>query len=314
MVLDTNNVTWTQNDTSSFLLFHTFASGTKPDGVFFLADPFLTKGRTTIPDGTCSFCSVASVGRAGENRLHLPAGTAPRFGVARATGQERDAVIIGRNNAQDVLLFMILTAMEKEGITCDALEKFCRSHEQTYEEFLESFIHLRREDMKKQNAAPPDIAEISEDAGKYLDMKDVLTHSLEKGGQSLKDDKEVENYIDIEDLDSGKGSEQQSGTGGEVLPGKIEEEIPANYSHCEYKYTTLDFKVYPCVEEFNNKAHDQVFTDEVQPFTLDEEFDYNCVYFKPKYTEAELKTLSALSQQRRESGEYNAAKLNDSVL
>ncbi|XP_072905742.1 intraflagellar transport-associated protein isoform X1 [Hemitrygon akajei] len=213
---------------------------------------------------------------------------------------------------------MILSTMEKEGITCDALEKFCRSHEQTYEEFLESFIHLSKEDAKEQNTVPLTIVEIAEDAGKCIDVKKVLTNSPEKGVQSPKDDKEtsyeleVEKCIDIEDIDSDKESEQQSGT--EVLPGKIKEEIPASYSHCECKYTILDFKVYPCVEEFNNKANDQVLTDEVQPFTLDEEFDYNCVYLKPKYSEAELRNLPALSQQRKESGEYNTAKLSDSDL
>ncbi|XP_062919225.1 intraflagellar transport-associated protein isoform X1 [Mobula hypostoma] len=238
---------------------------------------------------------------------------------------------------------MTLSTMEKEGITCEALEKFCRSHEQTYEEFLESFIHLRKEDTKEQNTVPPTIADIAEDAEKCIDMKKILTNSPEKGGQSSKDDEEtryepeVEKCIDIEDIDSDKGSEQQSCTDAtallinktkkqpivetnivghchEALPGKIREEIPANYSHCECKYTILDFKVYPCVEEFNNKAHDQALTDEVQPFTLDEEFDYNCVYLKPKYSEAELKNLSALSQQQKESGEYNAAKLSDSDL
>ncbi|XP_055505356.1 intraflagellar transport-associated protein isoform X2 [Leucoraja erinacea] len=204
--------------------------------------------------------------------------------------------------------------MEKEEITCDVLERFCRSHEQTYEEFLESFIHLKKDDMKKQKIASPTTAGIAEDAGKDQDVKQVLMRFHEKGEQPLKDDDEEDNDINIEDMDSDKESEQQRGAGGEILPGKIEEEIPANYSYCEYKHTTLDFKVYAGVEEFNSQAHDQVLTDEVQPFKLDEEFDYNCVYLKPKYTEVELAAISALSQHQTESGECNTTKLKDSDL
>uniref|UniRef100_UPI00398F7B1A intraflagellar transport-associated protein isoform X2 n=1 Tax=Pristiophorus japonicus TaxID=55135 RepID=UPI00398F7B1A len=226
--------------------------------------------------------------------------------------------------------------MEEEGITFDALEKFCSSHEQTYDEFLETFIHLRKEDLKQQKASPPEVGSIAEDAGNSL---------VQRGGMPPKDDEElvgigrkiahfkrepktrskleipkkVDNYIDIEDIDSEKETEQQSDTGPNVLPGEIEE-TPADYSQYECKHTSLDFKVNPDVEEFNNKTHDQhydqedtvmVLTDDVQPFTLDEDFDYDCVYLKPKYTEEELKTISAFSKQQRESGDSNAAKLKD---
>uniref|UniRef100_UPI00398EACFA intraflagellar transport-associated protein isoform X4 n=1 Tax=Pristiophorus japonicus TaxID=55135 RepID=UPI00398EACFA len=206
--------------------------------------------------------------------------------------------------------------MEEEGITFDALEKFCSSHEQTYDEFLETFIHLRKEDLKQQKASPPEVGSIAEDAGNSL---------VQRGGMPPKDDEEANNYIDIEDIDSEKETEQQSDTGPNVLPGEIEE-TPADYSQYECKHTSLDFKVNPDVEEFNNKTHDQhydqedtvmvsnrwkVLTDDVQPFTLDEDFDYDCVYLKPKYTEEELKTISAFSKQQRESGDSNAAKLKD---
>ncbi|XP_067849627.1 intraflagellar transport-associated protein [Heptranchias perlo] len=202
--------------------------------------------------------------------------------------------------------------MEEEGIIYDALEKFCSSHEQTYDEFLGLFLHLRKEDLKKQKASPPEVGSIADDTGNNLVQREVSTNSIQKGGELPKDDEEANNYIDFEDIDNKKETEQQRDTGLEVLPGEIEEETPADYSHYVCKHTSLDFKVNPDVQEFNNKTHDQVLTDEVQPFTMDEDFDYDCVYLKPKYTEAELKTISALSKQQKESGEFNAAELKDS--
>ncbi|XP_067901970.1 uncharacterized protein iftap [Heterodontus francisci] len=119
----------------------------------------------------------------------------------------------------------------------------------------------------------------------------------------------VDNCVDIEDMESEKETKQQNDTELEVLPGEIEEETAADYSRFECKHTSLDFKVNSDVEELNSKTHERVLIDEVQPFTLDEDFDYDCVHLKPKYTEAELKTISALTKQQRENREFNAEKL-----
>ncbi|XP_041053577.1 intraflagellar transport-associated protein [Carcharodon carcharias] len=162
------------------------------------------------------------------------------------------------------------------------------------------------EDLKKQKVSPPEVGSTTEDNQYKLVQREWSENSRQKGGETPKDDQEVGNYIGIEEMDSEKVTAHRSDAGRDILPGEIKEESAADYSHCECKYTSLNFKVNPNVEEFNNKTPDQVLTDEVQPFTLDENFDYDCVHLKPKYTEAELQTISALSKQRTGGREFNA--------
>ncbi|XP_078405709.1 intraflagellar transport-associated protein [Cetorhinus maximus] len=196
--------------------------------------------------------------------------------------------------------------MEEGGIAFDVLERFCSSHEQTYAEFLESFMHLRKEDLKKQKVSPPEVGSTTEDNEYKLVPREWSENSRQRGGEPPQDDQEASNYIGTEEMDSEKVTAYRSDAGRDILPGEIKEESAADYSHCECKHTSLNFKVNPNVEEFNNKTHDQVLTDEVQPFTLDENFDYDCVHLKPKYTEAELQTISVSSKQRTDGGEFNA--------
>lgn len=42
----------------------------------------------------------------------------------------------------------------------------------------------------------------------------------------------------------------------------------------------------------------QVLGDDVQPFSLDEEFDYDNVALTPKFSEAELKAIIELSKEK----------------
>lgn len=44
----------------------------------------------------------------------------------------------------------------------------------------------------------------------------------------------------------------------------------------------------------------QVLGDEVQPFSLDEEFDYDAVTLTPKFTPAEREAITELSKQQRQ--------------
>lgn len=45
----------------------------------------------------------------------------------------------------------------------------------------------------------------------------------------------------------------------------------------------------------------QIFGDEVQPFSLDEEFDYDNVALTPKFTAAEMETIRELLKQERKN-------------
>ncbi|XP_038664192.1 intraflagellar transport-associated protein isoform X2 [Scyliorhinus canicula] len=167
------------------------------------------------------------------------------------------------------------------------------------------------EDLKKQKALPPEHGTKTEDDECKLVQREWSEYSVQKEGTPSKDNQEVDNYLDFGEMDSEIVTANLSNAGCEILPGEIKEENATDYSHYEYKHTSLNFKMNLKVEECNNKTLDQVLTDEVQPFTLDEDFDYDCVRLKPKYTEAELKTISALSKQKTDSGEFNAEKLKD---
>ncbi|XP_078077455.1 intraflagellar transport-associated protein [Mustelus asterias] len=201
---------------------------------------------------------------------------------------------------------------QEGGIAFDVLERFCSSHEQTYAEFLESFMYLRKENLEKQKVLPPELGTKAEGYDEYkLAQRELSENSVQEGGKSPKNDQEVNNYLVIEEMHSEIVTAHLNNAGGQVLPGEIEEENAAAHHHYKCKHTALSFRDTPKVKEFNNKTLDQVLTDEVQAFTLDEDFDYDCVHLMPKYTEAELKAISALSKQKAARGEFNAEKLED---
>ncbi|XP_048463316.1 uncharacterized protein iftap [Rhincodon typus] len=115
-----------------------------------------------------------------------------------------------------------------------------------------------KEDLKKQKTSSPEVDSIADDEYK-LTQRVLLENSVQIEGELPKDDKKVEHYIDIEQRDNKKQTEYQSNTGLEVLPGEIIEETAANYTHYESKHTSLNFKVNPNVEEYNEKSYDQLY-------------------------------------------------------
>ena len=47
----------------------------------------------------------------------------------------------------------------------------------------------------------------------------------------------------------------------------------------------------------------RIIGDEVQPFSLDEEFDYDAVVLTPKFTPAEMNAIEELSKQKTKSAD-----------
>ncbi|CAI9162011.1 unnamed protein product [Rangifer tarandus platyrhynchus] len=52
-----------------------------------------------------------------------------------------------------------------------------------------------------------------------------------------------------------------------------------------------------------DKQGEEIVGDEVQAFSLDEEFDYDAVVLTPKFTPAELNAIKELSKQKTKSAD-----------
>lgn len=55
----------------------------------------------------------------------------------------------------------------------------------------------------------------------------------------------------------------------------------------------------------------QLLGDDVQPFSLDEEFDYDNVALTPKFSEAEMKAIVELSEEKKMSTDVKSARAED---
>lgn len=51
----------------------------------------------------------------------------------------------------------------------------------------------------------------------------------------------------------------------------------------------------------------QLLWNNVQPFSLDEEFDYDNVALTPKFSEAELKSITELSEEKKMGTDVKSA-------
>uniref|UniRef100_A0A8C5UJ81 Uncharacterized protein n=1 Tax=Malurus cyaneus samueli TaxID=2593467 RepID=A0A8C5UJ81_9PASS len=114
------------------------------------------------------------------------------------------------------------------------LDQFVNSHEQSYEEFLNTFTYL----------------------SKVFQFGFLW---------------QVDKYLNLEDVD----------TDEETCTGTFPPFIFTQYYLC-ICFSSL-----------------QLLGDDVQPFSLDEEFDYDNVALTPKFSEAELKALIELSEEKK---------------
>ncbi|XP_032214490.1 protein C11orf74 homolog isoform X1 [Mustela erminea] len=225
-----------------------------------------------------------------------------------------------------------LEIMDEDQLIEEVLDKFVNCHEQTYEEFLSTFTHLSKEDnVTKRGAFGTDSSENvfpsvrfaheNEPNDHHLRSKAVFIHTSsqcsedeqividegQKVGSSFQGDLnragkvKVDNFLDLEDLDVDEETQPQMSKDLLLLPGEVEEDI------------------YPCVPSYipsaaqpfapgvkpgpagrgAEKQTEEILGDEVQPFSLDEEFDYDAVMLTPKFTPAEIDAITQLSKQER---------------
>lgn len=227
--------------------------------------------------------------------------------------------------------------MDEDQLMEEVLAKFINSHEQTYEEFLGTFTHLSKEDnMTERGAFGPDASGNTFTSVEFTHKNEPHDHHLrnmstflctssarveeeqivldegQKVGSFFQGDLnwrgkvKVDNFLDLEDMDVDEEMEPQMSKDLLLLPGEVEEDISSrvpSYIPSAYQACTTEEKLKPTIKGKEQK--EEILGDEVQPFSLDEDFDYDSVTLTPKFTSAETETLrERLKQERNNTNAY----------
>ncbi|KFO84987.1 Uncharacterized protein C11orf74, partial [Buceros rhinoceros silvestris] len=104
---------------------------------------------------------------------------------------------------------------------------------------------------------------------------------------------EVDKHLDLEDVDTDEKMCSES----LVLPGEVDQTV----AYCPPlldKPVQRKFRPLSVPQPLCSRAQ-ELLGDDVQPFSLDEEFDYDSVALTPKFSEAELKAIVGLSEEKK---------------
>uniref|UniRef100_A0A669PY57 Intraflagellar transport associated protein n=1 Tax=Phasianus colchicus TaxID=9054 RepID=A0A669PY57_PHACC len=126
--------------------------------------------------------------------------------------------------------------------------------------------------------------------------KTVINESWKSGdsdgnGLSLSERAQVDCYLET-DLDG-----EPCNAGSFVLPGEVEEIGTCCLPPFEKSFQEK-LKISSVQQPLDNKA-EELLGDDVQPFLLDEEFDYDNVALTSKFSEAELMPMLELSEEKK---------------
>ncbi|XP_049330613.1 intraflagellar transport-associated protein isoform X2 [Astyanax mexicanus] len=177
----------------------------------------------------------------------------------------------------------------------EALEQFCNSTEQSYEEFLSTFTQLTTENVIRGllNVNRGDSSSClgqmnrrdGESTDRRLDGVDE-SESSPRGQQSQRaltaDLEEFDNYLDDMEPEEDPVNADPDVC---VLPGEVEEDLPAytpSFCHCtllEISSTATDHRTHS-PQTIATQCQNQ--TEEVVPFALDDTFDYDSVVLSQK--------------------------------
>ncbi|XP_066219452.1 intraflagellar transport-associated protein isoform X2 [Saccopteryx leptura] len=228
-----------------------------------------------------------------------------------------------------------LDIMEEDQTIEDILDKFVNSHEQTYEEFLSTFTYLSKEDNVTERGAfgtnsseniftskqfayekePNDHHHLRDKAiflrptSQWSEIEEIVLDGGQKVGRSSEGDLKqvgevkVDNFLAIEDLDMDEEIKPQVSKGSLLLPEEVEQAQDVStrvLSHIPSVAQPLTPGGEPRpTEKAVDKQKDEILGDEVQPFQLDEEFDYDTVMLTPKFTPAGIDAIKELSKPKR---------------
>uniref|UniRef100_A0A8D2QVC3 Intraflagellar transport associated protein n=1 Tax=Zosterops lateralis melanops TaxID=1220523 RepID=A0A8D2QVC3_ZOSLA len=203
------------------------------------------------------------------------------------------------------------------------LDQFINSHEQSYEEFLNTFTYLlkekegktiqgSKEDSLRKKCSTSELPNRNKWDGSPERSKEmwvsfpprtpneneiVVNESSTAGvsdgnNLSLSESVKVDKYLKLEDVDT----DEETCNGSLILPGEVEEMVtcctPFFDKPIQPKFRALSVPQPP------DSQTQELLGDDVQPFSLDEEFDYDNVALTPKFSEAELKAIIELSEEK----------------
>ncbi|XP_055460255.1 intraflagellar transport-associated protein [Psammomys obesus] len=221
--------------------------------------------------------------------------------------------------------------MDEDQLMKEVLDKFVNCHEQTYEEFLSTFTYLSKEDNvakggthgtdSSKNIFPVEKwTQKNESNGHHFRNTTSFLHTSSEGSEedqividegqkvssSFQGDMnragkvKVDNFIDLEALESEEESKSRMNQDRLLLPGEAEQAIPTcvPYAPSVDLPLTSEVKLKPALRRTQKQA-EEIVGDEVQPFFLDEEFDYDNVTLTPKFTAGDIGTIQELSKQKR---------------
>ncbi|XP_025911394.1 intraflagellar transport-associated protein isoform X3 [Apteryx mantelli] len=204
--------------------------------------------------------------------------------------------------------------MEEQLLNNSILDQFINSHEQSYEEFLNTFTYLLKEEegktiqgckadfLRKTFSTSALSSRNKEDDGSPGRRKELsvpLPPQMPNGN-------EVGKYLDLQDIDT---DEETYSAGSLVLPGEVEQTViccTLSFDQpIQWKVRTLSV-----IQPSDSKTQ-ELLGDDVQPFSLDEEFDYDNVALTPKFSEAELKAITDLSEEKKMETDVKSAGAKD---
>ncbi|XP_032548053.1 protein C11orf74 homolog isoform X4 [Chiroxiphia lanceolata] len=178
------------------------------------------------------------------------------------------------------------------------LDQFINSHEQSHEEFLNTFTCLLKEkeektiqgnkvDYLRKIFSTSELSNRNKQNGSPERSKEMW---VSLPSQMPNENEQVDKYLDWEDIDSDEET-------CSVLPGEVEQ----TGTYCTPifdKPIQLKFRNLSVPQPLDSRPQ-ELLGDDVQPFSLDEEFDYDNVAVTPKFSEAELKAIKELSKEKK---------------
>ncbi|XP_027693626.1 uncharacterized protein C11orf74 homolog isoform X2 [Vombatus ursinus] len=195
--------------------------------------------------------------------------------------------------------------MDEDRLIEQALDQFINRHEQTYEEFLNTFTHLLKDRQVIKNRTPGAVSSGNSFAtGVYPGTQSVRNERLSPSLHPTAhppEEEQVDNFLDLEDFDMDEETDHKLGPELLLLPGEVEEEVHfsvSGYVPSFDQHSCPEPKTYPA-EQLAYRHLKEVPGDEVQPFSLDENFDYDSVMLTPKFSSEEMKTIIETSSQSR---------------
>ncbi|GAB1286615.1 Intraflagellar transport-associated protein [Apodemus speciosus] len=186
---------------------------------------------------------------------------------------------------------------EEDQLMKEVLDKFVNCHEQTYEEFLSTFTHLSKEDNLAKGAVH------GTDSSENIFTTEKWNHKIESNGRHFRHSTiflPSSEYLEEDQIVIDEGHKVGSSFQGDMTrAGKVKVD---NFLDLEDVDMGEDRK-----PQMNQVS---ILGDEVQPFFLDEEFDYDNVTLTPKFTAGELATIQELSKQKRVDSCTDACELH----